>query len=859
MKIRIIIIICFAFLNAKSQPVTPIWAWGHNFNGSIAAVEYHNDFIYTATNFSDSAFIFGNTNIPNNGGKDVVIVKWDTLGNLIWATSIYGSAEETIADIKINSNNELVVAVNSNSPTVSAGGNILNNNGSNDIFICKYNLSGINQSNFVIGTAAADYAADMCVDQQNNIYLLYGSLKKYSNAGAFIWQSPIGGSDIYYSQFDSTIVTTSKFLGTISYGNYSVTSAGLNSDFYASKTSMSGNPVWLINTTNSWTTWPGYPDDDLAEVYIDPISGKMFVTTGTFDQPSTYWEIKLKSYSPAGAPGAVLLQTWFDGGPFGPWTISGKDSFVSFSHSGFASGIWGDYGVSAIFIYNTNTNQLVKEYSDVAPGTPSPFLPQGFQLFRGVNSIYTLGYENNSYRTFGKIGHGILEATDPFKTWRFCQAPATGVLTSNIIGGVAPLSYNWQPAIGLNNTNTNTVNFNIANNMTYTLTVTDAIGQIAKDTFELIIDTPILNGFNITSQFPVLCDSMMLYSNVGITGTWYKRIGNGPGFTPLGNLIEDVMIHSPGHYRFQFSYGCGVAYDSIDIQSAIIVNANTTSDTICSGQNITLYGSGAVSYAWSGGVQNNIPFAPLSTQTYTLTGTDANGCFGTSTVKVTVLPAGSSSTALSICTNQTPYMWNGQSLAATGTYTANFIMPNGCDSVATLILSVSPCIVCVPNFTINYSPFYNSLTESQSWITTSGTVLILAGDKVKLDANANSYVSLNPGFKADSGSVFVAQAYNGCTAGAPQLPNAKIYNGETYLSAAADEIVLYPNPTSGFIHIKHDEKITDIQIFDMVGKLAINQKCNGETETNIDLSNLPNGVYHVKAMGYNSVKVVKNE
>jgi hypothetical protein len=60
------------------------------------------------------------------------------------------------------------------------------------------------------------------------------------------------------------------------------------------------------------------------------------------------------------------------------------------------------------------------------------------------------------------------------------------------------------------------------------------------------------------------------------------------------------------------------------------------------------------------------------------------------------------------------------------------------------------------------------------------------------------------------------------------------------------------------IHIQHSEKLESIQIFDMVGELVINQKCAGETETNIDLSNLPNGVYHVKAVGYNSVKVVKN-
>jgi hypothetical protein len=60
------------------------------------------------------------------------------------------------------------------------------------------------------------------------------------------------------------------------------------------------------------------------------------------------------------------------------------------------------------------------------------------------------------------------------------------------------------------------------------------------------------------------------------------------------------------------------------------------------------------------------------------------------------------------------------------------------------------------------------------------------------------------------------------------------------------------------IHIPHDEKLTGIQIFDMVDKLIVNQKCAVETETTIDLSNLPNGVYRVKAAGYSSVKLIKN-
>jgi hypothetical protein len=166
-------------------------------------------------------------------------------------------------------------------------------------------------------------------------------------------------------------------------------------------------------------------------------------------------------------------------------------------------------------------------------------------------------------------------------------------------------------------------------------------------------------------------------------------------------------------------------------------------------------------------------------------------------------------------------------------------------------------VVCNQQVIVNSSPYIKTLTESQSWIITSGIVLVPSGALVKLDADPGSYVSLNPGFKVDSGAVFVAQAYNGCTAGAPQLPQERMIANADLMTH--NKIVLYPNPTTGLIHIKHDEKLTDIQIFDMVGKLLIKHKCNGQTETNIDLSNLPNGLYYVKPNYYNSIKVFKNE
>lgn len=131
------------------------------------------------------------------------------------------------------------------------------------------------------------------------------------------------------------------------------------------------------------------------------------------------------------------------------------------------------------------------------------------------------------------------------------------------------------------------------------------------------------------------------------------------------------------------------------------------------------------------------------------------------------------------------------------------------------------------------------------------------GANVKFDADTNGFVLLSPGFVAESGSVFVAQAYNGCTVGEPQIPQERSMSEVDLL--ASNEIILYPNPTTGMIHLQHDNKIQSIQIYNMVGKLLINHHCEGELASDIDLSSLANGIYYVKAIGYQSIKLIKND
>lgn len=57
---------------------------------------------------------------------------------------------------------------------------------------------------------------------------------------------------------------------------------------------------------------------------------------------------------------------------------------------------------------------------------------------------------------------------------------------------------------------------------------------------------------------------------------------------------------------------------------------------ICLGTSVTLSGSGGISYTWDNGVTNAISFTPSITTTYTVTGTDGNGCTNSDQVTIVV-------------------------------------------------------------------------------------------------------------------------------------------------------------------------------------------------------------------------------
>ncbi|MEI8192486.1 MAG: glycine-rich protein, partial [Flavobacteriia bacterium] len=145
------------------------------------------------------------------------------------------------------------------------------------------------------------------------------------------------------------------------------------------------------------------------------------------------------------------------------------------------------------------------------------------------------------------------------------------------------------------------------------------------------------------------------------------------GNTIMPNPLGGTMTGNAGNGVAKITWtgtGCVSAVTPVTVtvgQAPIVSAGNNIS--ICAGAPVTLSGNGAATYAWDNGVANGVAFTPASTQTYTVIGTNANGCSDTAQVTVTVnaLPTVSAGNNQTICagtavtlngSGATSYVWN---------------------------------------------------------------------------------------------------------------------------------------------------------------------------------------------------------
>jgi gliding motility-associated-like protein len=192
------------------------------------------------------------------------------------------------------------------------------------------------------------------------------------------------------------------------------------------------------------------------------------------------------------------------------------------------------------------------------------------------------------------------------------------------------MPYNW-----------NGTNYNASG--TYTFTTVNAAGCDSVATLVLAINNTTTSATSVTR-----CSNQLPYN-------W-----NGTNYSASGT------------YTFTTTNAAGC--DSVATLVLIVKNTSTstTNVTRCSNQ---------LPYNWNGTNYNE-------SGTYTFTTTNVAGCDSVATLVLSIKNTSTSTTNVSRCSNQLPYSWNGTNYNAGGTYTFTTINVAGCDSVATLVLSI---------------------------------------------------------------------------------------------------------------------------------------------------------------------------
>jgi hypothetical protein len=338
-------------------------------------------------------------------------------------------------------------------------------------------------------------------------------------------------------------------------------------------------------------------------------------------------------------------------------------------------------------------------------------------------------------------------------------------------------------------------------------------------------------------------------------------------------------------YEYSASNGWGyVLAHSITAELGFVTTVSPDV-TICSGDNTTLSAAGAGNngtYSWDNNLGNgNLKVvSPSSTTTYTVTGTDSNGCSALASVVVSVdnNPTISVTPNSTICSgnnitlqasgagNNGSYNWsnnlgNNSSIIVspntTTSYTVTGINSNGCSAQANVIVTVES----------NPTVFANANSTSA-----------LVGDNIQFNSNGsnaanyswlfgdgNSSANSNPSHSYNNSGTFNVELTGYNTSGnCSDQDSFSINISENNLNideTSNKDIAIIPNPNQGLFSIKFKptpNKNSKIEVLNNLGELIQSEPMNQGVESiEMDLQELSAGVYYLKYNFDNEYKIQK--
>jgi len=316
----------------------------------------------------------------------------------------------------------------------------------------------------------------------------------------------------------------------------------------------------------------------------------------------------------------------------------------------------------------------------------------------------------------------------------------------------------------------------------YTVTGSSAAGCLSTQTvFILITPTPTLSP--IASPTSICFGGSSTLSTTGaITYTWI------PGALTGSSVVVSPIIST----TYTVIGTNGICNTSSTV--AVIINPNPTvtalsnPTAICIGSTATLTGSGASTYTWSPGLLagTSVTVSPAATTIYTVTGTNASGCTGNTTVQLIVNPLptvtavanptgicqGSGGSSTLTASGASTYTWNPGALIGTSVvvspivntiFTVTGTSVLGCNSTATVsiqmipnptvIATATPVVICASSTSTligtgatNYTWTPGPLTGSSVVVspTTTTTYTLIGANAQCISTPTTVQVIVNP-------------------------------------------------------------------------------------------------------------------
>ncbi|MCC6373055.1 MAG: SBBP repeat-containing protein [Bacteroidia bacterium] len=568
------------------------------------------------------------------GGTAAYLVKFDNAGVRQWGT-YYGGLGNTQANgCCLDPNGNVYISGNTNATVAisTPGAHQQSLNGGNDGFLAKFNSAGVRQWATYYGDTGGDNNLYCAADASANVFLCgssaTGTLGAIASASA-AQTSPGSTIDPFVAKFNANGV---RQWGTFCGGTGAEQIKGCATDpsgniFVAGLTSGVSNA--LVTSGAHQTTFGGNTTDGFL-MKLDGGGQKLW---GTYYGDNTLDQVNGCS---SDATGNVYITGIVTGGSIGT-AIATTDGYEPTYVGGVADAYLAKFNPNGVRQWGTYYGGMSNDN-----GMGCAVSPTGEIYLCGSSTSINYVTTPNSHQ-FANAG-----MFDAFLVKFFeCAVPSASNTTapanlsicynnSTILSATGTGTITWYSTPTLGNSLGSGTTFTTPALLTSTVYYAENTNTCAASGTRIAIPVTVNPKPNILVSGIAnrVCKGTPVTINVSGANsyTWSPSIysGNSILVTPLSSMAFTISGSN--------SFGClDTRTFTLGIHQLPVVNAQASPPLICEGEEVTLSGSGALSYTWSSGSNSNPDIQlPLSSTVYTVTGTDANNCTNTATVVVTV-------------------------------------------------------------------------------------------------------------------------------------------------------------------------------------------------------------------------------